>query len=177
MTMQNKRKISATTILMNIIKRFLIFIRPACQFIALSYAVTLGYRRVKRLEIEILYNISSVFYTVIILKMTIRSFIGSGLYYLSLSFEKRLSILWASDKGDWSHWMTGERYLLCRDLKNDLISQDSFARLLNNLASNGFFGKLIQILLLLMCLAIFSSLIVLLLKCLKHFANTIKVLL
>lgn len=173
MTMQNKRRnISATTILMNIIKRFLMFIRPACQLVAMSYAVTFGYRHMRKLAAEIVYNIIAAVSTLIAIFIAMHSFIGCGFCYFSLSFEKRLAILWASDKGDWSHWMTGGRYLLCRDLKNDLISQDSFARLLNNLALNGF-GKIIQVILLSICFAIFVALTIILLACIKRFFENV----
>ena len=66
MTMKNKRKnISAATILKSNIKRFLMFIRPVCRFVAMSYAVTFGYRRKKKLRAVIVYNITATVSTFI----------------------------------------------------------------------------------------------------------------
>ena len=168
MAMKNKRKnVSVTTILISIIKQFLMFIRPVCRLVAMSYAVTFGYRHMRKLGAEIVCNAISTGSTFIAILISMHSFIGSGVYYFTLSIEKRLAIIWACDKGDWNH------YLLYTELKDNLISQDHFARLLNNLASNSF-GKFIQILLLLMCLAILLSLIIIFIQCIKQTSKNVK---
>jgi hypothetical protein len=89
------------------------------------------------------------------------SIIWNGVCYTICSIEKHLAIAWASDKGDWVHWMTGGRYLIFKTAKEELISSSWFAAFVSGLAGKGFFFKCLQIAILLICDISFFMLIAL----------------
>ena len=109
----------------------------------------------------------------IIAKLVSGSFIISGIMYGTASIQKHLGILWASE-GDWSHWMSGGRYLAFKALKEELIATDMFAQLLNSLAGKGLVLKFVQLGLIALCFASMIFLFAVLCKCLRTFGRSIK---
>jgi hypothetical protein len=101
-------------------------------------------------------------------------FIWTGVKYTLYSIEKHIAIMWASEKGDWNHLLTGARYELFKAAKSDLIASDKFASMISNLANYGIIAKLFQVIILVACNVAFIGLIIIDYKCLYTFWGSLK---
>lgn len=101
-------------------------------------------------------------------------FIWTGVKYTLCSVEKHLAIMWASEKGDWSHLMTGVRYETFKAAKSELIASNNFAALISGLAGHGIVLKAIQVAILVACNLAFIAIIVIDYKCVCTFLASLK---
>lgn len=109
----------------------------------------------------------------VIAKLLNGSMIFTGIQYFVASVEKHLAIAWAAE-GDWYHWMTRDRYLYFKAFKEDLIANDKFASFLSDLATKGFASKVLQVVLILLCVAAMLYLISVVYRCISHLVWAIR---
>ena len=153
-----------------ILKKVLSFVLDIIQVIQFTYAVALGKCR-KRLKVGAYPALGAIATAItggVIVKLFSGSFIATGCAYFIASLEKHIGILWASE-GDWSHWMSGGRYLFFKAFKEELIEGNGFAQFLSGL-NGSFFTKALQVAILFFCMACMIYLIYVFCVC---FARTV----
>ena len=155
------------------IKQVETFVKEFAQIIGLIYSVALGHQKRIKLGARSACSLLASLMTAGVIALLVRgSMIWSGCLYFIASVEKRLAIAWATQSGNWYNWLTGARYTLFAEMKEDLIASDRFAKFLNDLAAVGGIMKLVQVLLLIACIATMLFLLYVLFKCLVHFAKS-----
>jgi hypothetical protein len=95
--------------------------------------------------------------------------IWNGVWYTICSAEKHLAELWAAEKGDWSHWMTGLRYEVFKEAKQELIANSWFAAFISSLAGRSIILKSLQVAILIACNAVFVTMLYVDFRCAYHF--------